>query len=166
LTVHHLNLSTPFIPPLKQWAFWRHSVNLFLLVDTLEVGGGTVETLEAMARFSEASIHIEKERRRLLRPLLLVPYMAAGVLILVSLSFLSFLDDMLQIAGASLPMVALVRVLTTPLPIQMFMLGLTAGKMSSGRVSGGFIHAVLLTLVSLLAILLYPLLDPGKIMVV
>ena len=140
---------------------WLISANLFLLVDTIEVGGGTVETLEVMARFSETSMLIEKERKALLRPLLFVPYLGAALLIMVSLSFLSFMNDMLTVAGTSLPMVTLVKILMTPLPLQMYMLGLTAGKIGSGRVSGGFIHATLLVAVTLLAFLLSPMINLG-----
>lgn len=142
---------------------WLISANLFFLIDTIEVGGGAAETLEAMARFSENSILIEKERKALLRPLIFIPYLGAILLILVSLSFLSFMNDMLSIAGSSLPMVTFVKLLMTPIPLQMYLLGLTAGKISSGRVSGGFIHAILLTIVTLLAIIFSPMIDVSSL---
>ncbi|MEM2136635.1 MAG: type II secretion system F family protein [Candidatus Methanomethylicia archaeon] len=132
---------------------WLVSVNLFLLMDTIEVGGGSIETLEAMAKFSETSMLVEKERKALLKPLMLVPYFGAILLILVGVSFLSFMNNMLSISGSSLPMVSLIKILMTPLPLQIYTLGLAAGKMSSGRVSGGFIHAILLTAVALMAVL-------------
>ncbi|MEM3886375.1 MAG: type II secretion system F family protein [Candidatus Methanomethylicia archaeon] len=132
---------------------WLVSVNLFLLVDTIEIGGGSIETLESMTKFSETSMLVEKERKALLKPLILVPYFGAILLILVGISFLSFMNNMLSISGSSLPMVSLIKILMTPLPIQIYTLGLAAGKMSSGRVSGGFIHAILLTTIALMAIL-------------
>jgi flagellar protein FlaJ len=132
---------------------WLVSVNLFLLVDTIEIGGGSVETLESMARFSETSLLIESEKRSLLKPLMLVPYFGAILLILVGLTFLSFMNGMMAVAGTSLPMVSMIKILMTPIPLQTYTLGLAAGKIGGGRVSGGFIHAILLTLVDLLAIL-------------
>jgi len=143
---------------------WLISTNLFLLVDTIEVGGGTAETLEVMAKFSETSMLIEKERRALLRPLLFVPYLGAILLIVVSILFLSLMNDMLAIAGTSLPMVMLAKTLMTPLPLQMYVLGLTAGKISNGRVSSGFLHATLLVATTLLAFFVSPMIEASGFM--
>jgi len=140
---------------------WLVAVNLFLLLDTLEVGGGTVETLETMARFSELSLLVEKERRSALRPLVLMPYFGMMILVVTAISFLKFMNEAFSITGASLPMVTLVSMLTTPLPLQALLLGLTAGKISSGRISGGFIHALLLAGAVLLALLVSPMLKIG-----
>lgn len=146
----------------KEIKNWLVSINLILLVDTMEVGGGTVETLENMAKFSELMILIEKEKRSLLKPLVLVPYMGALMLTLVSITFLSFLDNMLGIAGTSLPLISLTKVIATPIVLQAYILGLTAGKIITGRISGGFKHAVFLVLVVLAALILSPYIDVGS----
>jgi len=53
---------------------WLALVNLYLLLDTIEVGGGTEESIETLAEFSEATKLLEKEKRAALMPLILVPY--------------------------------------------------------------------------------------------
>lgn len=140
---------------------WLISVNLFLLIDTIEVGGGTIETLESMAKFSEMSMLIEKERRTLLRPLILMPYVGVAILTIISLIFLSFINDILTIAGTSLSIVTLVSILITPIPLHAYMLGLIAGKISSGRISGGFLHATFLVIIVLAALFLVPNINLG-----
>jgi flagellar protein FlaJ len=44
--------------------------------------------------------------------------------------------------------------LLTPLILHSYMLGLVAGKISSGRLSSGFKHSIFLVIVSILGILL------------
>ncbi len=51
--------------------------------------------------------------------------------------------------GISVQTVMLYRVLLTPISIHCFTLGLVTGKIVSGRVSAGFKHAVILSLVAL-----------------
>ena len=51
--------------------------------------------------------------------------------------------------GVSVPQIMLYRTLLTPLAIHSFTLGLVTGKIVSGRVSSGFKHAVILSLVAL-----------------
>ena len=42
---------------------WMGLINMYVLVDAIEVGGGTPETLETLTRFSERLSSIEKERK-------------------------------------------------------------------------------------------------------
>ncbi len=138
----------------KEITNWLVRVNLFLLVDTIEVGGGTMESLDAMARFSEMINMIENERRSLLKPLLIVPYIGAVVLVATNIMFLSFANDILSLTGRSIGVTQLYRLILPPAIIDSYFLGLVAGKISSGRVSAGFKHAALLALMSLLAVIL------------
>ena len=138
----------------KEIGNWLVKVNLFLLVDTIEVGGGTMESLDAMAKFSEMINMVESERRSLLKPLLIVPYIGAIVLVATNIMFLSFANNILSITGMSLGVAKLYKLVLPPAVLDSYFLGLVAGKISSGRVAAGFKHAVLLTLISLLAIVL------------
>jgi len=65
--------------------------------------------------------------------------------------FLQFFTNMSGL-GVSVASVTLYRVLLTPLALHSWVLGLVTGKIVSGRVSAGFKHAILLTLVSVLGI--------------
>lgn len=132
---------------------WLAQINTRLLVDAIEVGGGGEESLETLAEFSESTMLMESERRSLLTPLLIVPYIGAGLLTTTTIMFLQFFRNMSTIVGGSIiPYVLLSRVLLTPLILHSFILGLVSGKIASGRVSAGFKHAILLTVISIIGI--------------
>jgi len=127
---------------------WLALVNIYLLIDTLEIGGGSVESLESLASFAESSKRLEDEKRGLLMPLMVVPYIGAAILTGTTVMFLSFFSGMSGL-GVSVAAIELYKTLLTPLALHSFMLGLVTGKITSGRVSAGFKHAIFLTLIAL-----------------
>ena len=126
---------------------WIALVNLYLLIDTIEVGGGTEQSIESLAEFSESTKQLEAEKRAVLMPLLIVPYIGAALLTGTTVMFLSFFTG--ADLGVSVPQAMLLKTLLTPLSLHSFTLGLVTGKIVSGRVSAGFKHSILLSLVSL-----------------
>ncbi len=126
---------------------WIALVNLYLLIDTIEVGGGTEQSIESLAEFSESTKQLEEEKRAVLLPLLIVPYIGAALLTGTTVMFLGFFTG--ASLGVSIPQMMLLKTLLTPLSLHSFTLGLVTGKIVSGRVSAGFKHAILLSLVSL-----------------
>jgi len=131
---------------------WLAQINIFLLVDSIEVGGGTQESLESLAEFSESIKEIENERRATLAPLFIVPYIGAGLLTTTTILLLQFFNDMLALSSQSLPLVSLNRILLTPLILHSYMLGIVTGKITTGRTSAGFKHAIILVLVSIIGV--------------
>ncbi len=126
---------------------WIALVNIYLLIDTMEVGGGTEQSIESLAEFSESTKQLEAEKRAVLMPLVIVPYIGAALLTGTTVMFLGFFTG--SNLGVSVPQIMLYRTLLTPLAIHSFTLGLVTGKIVSGRVSSGFKHAVILSLVAL-----------------
>ena len=126
---------------------WIALVNLYLLIDTIEVGGGTEQSIESLAEFSESTKQLEAEKKAVLLPLLIVPYIGAALLTGTTVMFLSFFTG--SSLGVSVPQAMLLKTLLTPLSLHSFTLGLVTGKIVSGRVSAGFKHSILLSLVSL-----------------
>ena len=126
---------------------WIALVNLYLLIDTIEVGGGTEQSIESLAEFSESTKQLEAEKRAVLMPLLIVPYIGAALLTGTTVMFLGFFTG--ASLGVSIPQAMLLKTLLTPLSLHSFTLGLVTGKIVSGRVSAGFKHSILLSLVSL-----------------
>jgi flagellar protein FlaJ len=126
---------------------WLALVNIYLLIDTMEVGGGTEQSIESLAEFSESSKQLEAEKKAVLMPLVIVPYIGAALLTGTTVMFLGFFTG--SNLGISVPQIMLYKTLLTPLAIHSFTLGLVTGKITSGRVSSGFKHSVLLSLVAL-----------------
>ena len=126
---------------------WIALVNIYLLIDTIEVGGGSERSIESLAEFSESTKQLEAEKKAALMPLLIVPYIGAALLTGTTVMFLGFFAG--SNLGISVPTIMLFKTLLTPLAIHSFTLGLVTGKITSGRVSAGFKHSILLSLVSL-----------------
>jgi flagellar protein FlaJ len=131
---------------------WLCLVNLYLLIDTIEVGGGKEESLESLAEFAEEARELDTERKSSLAPLFLVPYMGAGILTITTLMLLQLFTNMSAISGAAIATVELTKMLVTPLILHSFILGIVTGKIVAGRVSGGFKHAIILIIVSVAGI--------------
>ncbi len=127
---------------------WLALVNMYLLIDTIEVGGGTEESLETLAKFSESTKQLEDEKKAVLMPLTIVPYIGAALLTGTTVMFLQFFSSMSGL-GVSIAHVTLYRILLTPLALHSWVLGIVTGKITSGRISAGFKHAIFLTLVSM-----------------
>jgi len=127
---------------------WLALINLYLLIDTIEVGGGTEESLETLAKFAESTKQLDDEKRAVLFPLTIVPYIGSALLTGTTVMFLQFFTNMGGM-GVSIAEVTLYRVLLTPLALHSWVLGLVTGKIVSGRVSAGFKHAIFLTLVAI-----------------
>ncbi|MEM2876332.1 MAG: type II secretion system F family protein, partial [Candidatus Bathyarchaeia archaeon] len=131
---------------------WLSQIIIYLLVDTIEVGGGTEKSLETLATFAESINQMEKERRGYLTPLILVSYMGSLLLTITTIIFLKFFGSGSPGGFFTIPYVTLSRILLAPLIFHSFMTGLVTGKIVSGRVSAGFLHAFLLVLFSILGI--------------
>ncbi len=126
---------------------WLALMNVYLFIDTLDVGGGSTESLESLASFAETSKRLEDEKKALLMPLTIVPYIGIALLVGSTVMFLSFFAGANM--GVSIAASTLYKTLLTPLCLHAFTLGLVTGKMSSGRVSAGFKHSIVLVLVSI-----------------
>jgi flagellar protein FlaJ len=140
---------------------WLSKISMFLLVDAISVGGGTPETLETLARFNESTISMEKEKKSMMRPLLLVPYLGMAILVFVIVTLLTFFRSIVMLTGKTVPFADLVRVILPPLIINVYGMGLVGGKIASGKVSSGFIHAVLLLILTFVALSLSPYYSVG-----
>ena len=134
---------------------WLALINIYLLVDAIEVGGGSPETLETLTRFSEMLSSLEKEKKSMLRPLLIMPYIGAGILLFSTIIFLGFMRFVLySFARQAMPFSQFVTLLLPPLILQTWLTGLVTGKISSGVLSTGFKHATILVVAAIVLMLL------------
>ncbi|MCY0867732.1 MAG: type II secretion system F family protein [Desulfurococcus sp.] len=132
---------------------WVGQVFLFILTDSIEVGGGTIEVLDNLAWFAESFEAIESERKRSLRTLMIVPYIG-GILSAVTVVYMtSFMGNIAMQSGAFSQAAGLVL---PSIVINNYIMGVVAGKISSGRVIAGVIHGILLTLATLATLLVMP----------
>jgi flagellar protein FlaJ len=140
---------------------WFALISMFLLVESIEVGGGTPQTLEALASYAETLEQVEKEKRAALRPLLLMPYVGALIITIVVLILVEFMGSMLKFAGTPISTPQLIGMFLPPVIINSYLMGLVAGKISAERVAAGFKHAFLLLLANLVAMIIAPQITAG-----
>ena len=138
---------------------WLANTMIFLLVDAIEVGGGSPQTLETLARFGEMTESVEKEKAMRLRPLLLVPYIGALTFIVSTIVLLGFMRATLALANMPLAFQQFTKMLLTPMVFHIYLTGLVSGKISNGRVSAGFLHTVVLSICALIAMAISPLIS-------
>ncbi len=132
---------------------WMGLINMYVLVDAIEVGGGTPETLETLTRFSEKLSSIEKERKSMLKPLVLMPYVGVAILLFSNIIFLGFMGSMMgTLSSQSMPYADLITLIVPPLVLQSFLTGLVTGKISTGQASSGFKHGAFLVIIGLVLI--------------
>ncbi|MEM2214603.1 MAG: type II secretion system F family protein [Candidatus Nezhaarchaeales archaeon] len=138
----------------KKISSWFSLMNIYLLVDAIEIGGGSPETLETMARFGEMQASLEKEKRASLRPLMIMPYIGSALMIFSTLVTISFMRSAVStIARTAIPFTQILIVILPALVFQSYLMGIVTGKISSGNISAGFSHAIMLTLIAMLSII-------------
>ena len=106
-----------------------------------------------LAEFVERTHHLEQERRGLMMPLIIIPYIGAILLTSTTVIFLQFFTNLSSLGGFGIPIIMINKVLLTPIILHSFMLGFVTGKLGcSNRISAGFRHATVLIFVSILGI--------------
>jgi flagellar protein FlaJ len=121
-------------------------------------GGGNVNTLDTLANTSERIYNIEKNKRDMLKPYIVVGFM---IVVLTGLTSLLTIDAFSEInqqkkIGQINPDVAesdaLMQAVSASVIIQAWLAGLFIGKITRGVYSGGFIFSIFFTAITILAI--------------
>ena len=129
-----------------------------LLIEVVDVGGGTIRSFSDMADFTRGINEMESERRAALRPFVFITYIA-GIMVIVTTFILVYLlsaPTSLHIGGstsaAAGPDPGIIDNLLTTAVFDAFVIGLVAGKMGESGLSDGFKHSIFLVIASLVAI--------------
>jgi len=143
----------------KKTKSWMSQIVMFLLMEAIDVGGGTIAMVESLAKFNMMTREVEKEKKASLRPYVLVPYFAAVLLVATTLMMLTFTDITTGIGGTVARDLSSIKMLfTTSLMIHCYLIGLVAGKISEESIAAGFKHAVLLVIIAVIAAKITPML--------
>jgi flagellar protein FlaJ len=138
---------------------WMAQIVMFLLVETVDVGGGTIEMIESLARFNNLTQEVEKEKKSSTRPYIMLPYFAALLLVVTTSMMLGFTTGTIGVAGATPPanMDWIRQIFMTSAIFYSYMVGIVAGKISEESISAGFKHAAVLVVISIVAAELVPM---------
>jgi flagellar protein FlaJ len=143
----------------KRTRSWITQIVMFLLVETIDVGGGTIAMIESLARFNNLTQEVEKEKKMAVRPYVMMPYFAAILLVATTSMMIGFTSGTLGVAetGASKDLSSMITIFTTSAIFHSYLIGLVAGKISEESVAAGFKHASLLVIIAVLAAKLVPM---------
>ncbi len=128
-----------------------------LLIEVVDVGGGTIRSFSDMADFTRSINEMEGERRAALRPFVYITYVA-GIMVIITTFILVYLLNAPAITGigssGAAPTVdaTVIDMLLTTAVFDSFIIGIVAGKMGESGVSDGFKHSIFLVIASLIAI--------------
>jgi len=143
-----------FIAEVHSWVTKTVGV---LMVEVVDVGGGTVRSFSDMADFTRKINDIEDEKRGALKPYILVMYFA-GVIVVVTTFLMAYLLTSAVPTSSTTPAIfptldpAVVDLLFTASIFEGWVVGMVAGKMGGGNVSDGFKHSLILVGISLVTI--------------
>jgi flagellar protein FlaJ len=148
---------------LKRTKSWMTQLVMFLLVETIDVGGGTIAMIESLARFNNLTQEVEKEKRMSVRPYIMMPYLASILLVATTIMMLSFTTGTLGVGaianGASTPrdFSGMKMIFLTSVIFHSYLIGVVAGKISEESVAAGFKHASILVIIAVIAAKVVPL---------
>ena len=139
---------------------WMSQIVMFLLLEAVDVGGGTISMIESLARFNNMTQEVEKEKRMSVRPYMIMPYFAAILLVATTLMTLIFTTQtvgMAETATASSNLESLTLIFTVSVVTHCYLIGLVAGKISEESLAAGFKHSALLVVIAIVASKVVPL---------
>jgi flagellar protein FlaJ len=143
----------------KRMRSWMAQIVMFLLVETIDVGGGTIAMIESLARFNNLTQEVEKEKKMAVRPYILMPYFAAILLVATTTMMIGFTSGTLGVAetGQQKDLGPMVTTFVTSAIFHSYLIGIVAGKISEESVAAGFKHASILVIIAVLAAKLVPM---------
>jgi flagellar protein FlaJ len=135
-------------------------INFKVLFEIISAGGGNVNTLNTLAKVAEKMSVIQKTKREMLKPYVMVGFMLIGI---TSFTTLLVIDSLTSL-GAQLETDEVKRVaieleakskfelLGMAILIQSWVAGLFLGKITTGSYSAGFMYSIFLVVIAIGAI--------------
>ena len=143
---------------LQDWLkSWPVLTNFLILIETIEVGGGSPEALELLAGYSERIRDIEKSKRDMLRPYVVLPFIWT-VLMALTFSFTFYVVTQLPTGfpgGSEFPLVkGQIALFSCAIIFHSWVSGFFIGKVTQGNFAAGFKYSLLLAVVAFVSLLI------------
>lgn len=144
----------------KKIQSWPVLVHFFILVETIEIGGGSPDALEILAEYSEKNRDTEKNKRSLLMPYVILSFVWS-VLIAFTTTIVALTIYIL--AQISLPGVSTATFASMQQQISLFSIGIIfqcwmsgffVGKISEGSFAAGFKYSALLAVTAYVSLVM------------
>jgi flagellar protein FlaJ len=139
---------------------WFVIVNFAMVVETIEIGGNSIQSLEILSEYSEKEHELQVNRREQLKPYILLAFMWSA-LIAVTTTIVALTTTMMtSMAGndistvASIAMGDQLRMFSVGIIIQCWISGFFIGKIGEGNFGAGFKHSALLATTAYVSLIL------------
>jgi flagellar protein FlaJ len=145
-----------FMDFVRRTKSWTTQIVMFLLVETVDVGGGTIAMIESLARVCTTTQEVETVKKMAVKPYIMMPYFAALMLVATTIMMLTFTSQTVGMAGtetasSTVDLDSLMVIFSTSVIIHSYLIGLVGGKISEESIAAGFKHSTLLTLIAIIA---------------
>lgn len=143
---------------------WVGQAVAFLLLEVVDVGGGSAKMFISLADFAEKNAQLEKEKKSLVRPYIIIPYIGAILVVATTAMMVYYVSPanlnfpgLGQVGTNFLPPASIIAEATIVLLMgsffQAWVMGFVAGKMGEGSAADGFKHATFLIIISMVTVL-------------
>jgi flagellar protein FlaJ len=138
---------------------WFVSSIGFILLEVVEIGGGTTGLFTSLADFTQRSRELEKERISMFRPYIFMPYIGAVLTIASTVLIITLMTTQLNTLANNGTGIVTVRVADTQAltdvmlmaaVFQGWLMGIVGGKMAEWSVGAGYKHASALAVICLI----------------
>jgi flagellar protein FlaJ len=139
---------------------WFVKVNFAMMIETIEIGGNSTQSLEILSEYSEKERELQINRRALLKPYIVLAFIWSA-LIAVTTTIVALTTNMMTgVVSTTVSTVAYgaisgqMNTFSTGIVIQCWISGFFVGKISEGNFGAGFKHAALLAATAYLSLVL------------
>ena len=141
-------------------------ISFRILFEIIFSGGGNVNTLDTLADTSEKIHNIEKTKREMLKPYIMVGFMLVtitGFTTILTIQSFSDINDQKSIGHTTLGQNdkakpsqtnSFIELVSMAIIAQAWLSGLFIGKITKSAFSGGFLFSLSLTIITMVAIML------------
>jgi flagellar protein FlaJ len=144
----------------KKIRSWPVLVHFFILVETIEIGGGSATALEILSEYSEKSKDIESNKRATLKPYVVLAFIWSILIALtttiVAMTIYILANVSLPGTGATPPLSSVqeqLLVLSVGIILQCWLSGFFIGKISEGSFGAGFKYSAILAVTAYVSLL-------------
>jgi flagellar protein FlaJ len=136
---------------------WMVQIVMFLLVETIDVGGGTIAMIDSLARFNNMTQETEKEKKMSVRPYVMMPYLASILLVATTVMMMGLTTGITAPGTEPAPVDGLMQtIFITSVIFHSFLIGIVAGKISDDSIASGLKHAAILVIIAVIAAKIIP----------
>ena len=139
---------------------WPVLVHFFILVETIEIGGGSAAALEILSEYGEKSKDIESNKRATLKPYVILAFIWSVLIALtttiVAMTIYILANVSMPGMTTQVPMASVheqLLVLSIGIILQCWLSGFFIGKISEGSLAAGFKYSAVLAVTAYVSLI-------------